>query len=837
MLLALLQNAGLLTLAGLAVFAVLNAAGLRGQSVHRALGLGLLFGTTALFVSLLPVYTADGAVLDARGGPLLFAGFLGGPVAALVAAALGATGRLLVAGPLVFSGVIAYFVYGALGAAYGHWRRSVPSSPITGCQVVVLSFLGILGAALMFFLIADSVRANHWLSHWLPLIALANTASTVIIGAFVHYALVMGQRARAVQVLQERLQLAVKSAGLGVWDYDPTNDQILWDEGLCRLYGLAGVNQTPLAAWCAAIHPDDRVSVERGLQRLLATGGDVELEFRIAVRDGNTRHLKTNARGVCDHRGQVVRVVGISNDIGALRRSEEAVRASERRFADMAANVPGAIWRYIQHGDGREEMEYLSPNCSDLWELPLEVLQANPQRRWAMVHPEDIAGVRTARDEAARQGVAWTRRFRLRTPSGKEKWLEVRGRPGHLADGAVCWNTLAFDISQQVATEEALAKSQALYHRAQRLEAIGRLTGGIAHDFNNLLAIIRGNLELFAQGEGGFEAEELVGEALEAAERGAALTHQLLAFGRRSQLQPAVVNVNHVIDELDRLLQRTLPETIAVERLCPGGVWPAQLDRTQLENALLNLALNARDAMPQGGKLTFETANVHLDQDYIASHNEDIEPGPFVLVTVSDTGHGMSEEVRQRVFEPFFSTKAPGQGSGLGLSTVYGFVKQSQGSMEIYSEVGLGTAVKLYFPAAVDGEVAIQPPRVASPPRGGERVLVVEDDQRVRKVLVRQLQSLGYAVTAVDNGAAAREAVAAGAVDLVMTDVVMPGAIQGPQLAQQLRVDYPQLPVIFVSGYPTEIVLQNGGLGPDDIHLMKPTSLENLAQAVRRALG
>lgn len=401
-------------------------------------------------------------------------------------------------------------------------------------------------------------------------------------------------------------------------------------------------------------------------------------------------------------------------------------------------------------------------------------------------------------------------------------------------DNDCCARVVAIvrDISDRRALERQL-----LY--AQRMEAVGRLTAGIAHDFNNLLAVIQGNAELL-QAPQALAPEEHLGclEDIQAsAQRGATLTRQLLAFGRRSPLHPTVVDLNAVIAEMDRLLRRTLPETIELEVVLGGGLWPVAIDRALLESALLNLAINARDAMPKGGKLTLETANVRLSDEYVLTRGEDVAPGRYVMVAVTDTGSGMSTSVLENAFEPFFTTKPIGEGSGMGLAMVYGFVKQSGGIIRLYSEVGEGTTVKLYFPLALheaDPMAAVQAPTELA--GGDERLLLVEDDERVRRTLVRQLKGLGYRVVEAANGVEALRLIASHEVDLVLTDIVMPGPLQGPQLAQQIRAKFPATPIIFMSGYPLEAAIHGNGLRPNDIQLMKPVQLSELAAALRRVL-
>jgi CheY-like chemotaxis protein len=368
------------------------------------------------------------------------------------------------------------------------------------------------------------------------------------------------------------------------------------------------------------------------------------------------------------------------------------------------------------------------------------------------------------------------------------------------------------------------------------MDAIGRLTGGVAHDFNNLLAIIHGNSELVRDRlEAGTDLAEMTDDVIGAAARGAELVKRLLAFARMQHLEPASVDLGERIPNVIGLLQRALGENVQLQVRMAEELWPAIIDPTQVDDALLNLAINSRDAMPDGGTLTIETQNVHLDEDY-AAHHVEVAPGDYVMLAVSDTGTGMEPEVLARAFDPFFTTKEEGQGTGLGLSQVFGWVKQSGGHIKIYSEVGHGTTIKLYLPRAV-AEGAVAPaPAEPVPPGGDETILVVEDNANVRKTVVRQLHDLGYRSVEADSGASALKLVAEGlSFDLLLTDVVMPGGMTGYQLADQLRRARPDTRVLFTSGY-TELARSADQLSRRDSLLSKPYRKQDLGRAVRRAL-
>jgi signal transduction histidine kinase/FixJ family two-component response regulator len=394
------------------------------------------------------------------------------------------------------------------------------------------------------------------------------------------------------------------------------------------------------------------------------------------------------------------------------------------------------------------------------------------------------------------------------------------------------------------------AEAEAILRQAQKMEAIGHLTGGVAHDFNNLLQVVSGNLDLLVRELGpgrqaGDQAADPLGEAprrhlrnaLAGVERGARLTAQLLAFARRQPLDPRVVNLGRQVREMTDLLRRTLGERVAVEAVIGGGLWNTQVDPTQLGNALLNLAINARDAMPDGGKLTIEVANAALDEAYAANHVE-VEAGQYAMLAVTDTGTGMAPEVMARVFEPFFTTKPDGQGTGLGLSQVYGFVKQSGGHVKLYSEAGEGTTVKLYLPRSRKPEEAAEPDHGGPAEGGTETVLVVEDDAAVRGAVIDMLSELGYRVLRAEHAEAALTVLSSGAqVDLLFTDVVMPGPIKTRDLARRAQELIPGLKVLYTSGYTANAIIHDGRLDADVLLLSKPYRRDDLARQVRRALG
>jgi PAS domain S-box-containing protein len=400
----------------------------------------------------------------------------------------------------------------------------------------------------------------------------------------------------------------------------------------------------------------------------------------------------------------------------------------------------------------------------------------------------------------------------------------LRRRGGHV------FNAFIRDLTETIAAEAQLRQSQ-------KMDAVGQLTGGVAHDFNNILTVITGTIDILSEGVADRPKLAEVARMIdEAATRGAALTQQLLAFARRQPLQPRAIDVNTLAMETASLLRPTLGEHIEIESMLEDTAWRAIADPAQLATALINLAINARDAMPNGGKLTLETGNVVLDDSY-AQANADVRPGSYVMIAVSDTGSGIAPHLLDRVFEPFFTTKEVGKGTGLGLSMVYGFVKQSGGHIKVYSEQGHGTTIKIYLPRSDEVADAPAVPVAAPVPGGRETILVVEDDALVRDYVVAQLKSLGYVPLAAANAAAALAMVAAGTTfDLLFTDVIMPGGMNGRELAEEIARRRPGNRVLFTSGYTENAIVHHGRLDPGVALLNKPYRKKDLAEKIRAVL-
>jgi len=443
-------------------------------------------------------------------------------------------------------------------------------------------------------------------------------------------------------------------------------------------------------------------------------------------------------------------------------------------------------------------------------------------------------------ETAANVGRAEAEGWRLRK-DGSRFWANVvitalRDDDGHLRGFA----KITRDITERRDSERALEKNREMLAQLQKMEALGQLTGGVAHDFNNNLTAILGNIELIQRGSGSSDAERtarLLGAAQRAAERAAELTRRLLAFSRRQALEPQIVDVNKLVGSMSEMLHRTLGETTVIETVLAAGLWRANVDPNQLESAILNLAVNARDAMPEGGKLTIETGNTYLD-DHYATVRSEVKSGQYVMIAVSDTGEGMSGDIMAHAFEPFFTTKPEGKGTGLGLSQVHGFVKQSGGHIELYSEIGQGTTIKIYLPRSLahgDPQPAEEQPRLAPTPLA-ETVLVVEDNENVRIFSADALVSLGYRVLeAADADGALHILETHPETNLLFTDVDLPGA-NGRQLANEARRRSPHLKVLYSTGYTRNAIVHHGTLDAGVELLGKPFTVEALGRKLQQML-
>ena len=511
-------------------------------------------------------------------------------------------------------------------------------------------------------------------------------------------------------------------------------------------------------------------------------------------------------------------------------RSEEALRESEERYRLLFDSNPHPMWVY-----DLETLSFLAVNNAAVYRygysreefLGMTIRDIRPSEHIPLLL-EEVAKV----SEGINPSGVWQHRKK----DGAIIDVEITSHP-IIFMGRRAEFVLAHDVTERRAAEEALQRSEEQLRQSQKLEAVGRLAGGVAHDFNNLLTVITGYSDLLLRRVGVDEgARSKIGEIKKAAERAASLTRQLLAFSRKQVLEPKVIDLTETVADMDKMLKRLIGEDIQLVTLLDPRLGRVNVDPGQIEQVLMNLCVNARDAMPEGGKLTVETKSVYLDAAYARSHDS-VRPGWYVMLAVSDTGHGMDAETRERIFEPFFTTKEQGKGTGLGLSTVYGIVKQSGGNIWVYSEVGHGTTFKVYLPVVesqVSAEAEAPAPQVQ---RGSETILLVEDEEAVRVLLQDILEAEGYTVLVAPNGHEALHACEqrGGPIHLLLTDVVMPG-MSGRELVERLTERCAAAKVLYMSGYTDDAVVRHGVLDEGVNFLQKPFTPDAVLRKVRETL-
>ncbi len=595
-------------------------------------------------------------------------------------------------------------------------------------------------------------------------------------------------------------------------------------------------------AWARIVHPDDVPPVAAAWNRARETEGVYETEYRLRRADGVHRWFLVRGEPVRDPAGRITRWVGTNTDIEDQKR----VAAELARLAD---NLEQQVEERTRD---RDRMWRLSTDVMLVARFDGTIVAVNPA--WTalfgwdeteliglsfmdLVHPDDVPSTAAAAGDLSAGATIPRFENRYRHKDGSYRWLSWTAVPDEDFIHAV-----GRDVHVEKEAAAALAATEEALRQSQKMEAVGQLTGGLAHDFNNLLAGISGSLELMQtrMSQGRLtDLDRYMTAAQGASKRAAALTHRLLAFSRRQTLDPKATNVNALVHGMEDLIRRTVGPAVHIEVVGAAGLWPAMVDPPQLENALLNLCINARDAMPEGGRITIETANKWLDDR--AARERDLQPGQYLSLCVTDTGTGMTPDVVAKAFDPFFTTKPLGQGTGLGLSMIYGFARQSGGQVRVYSEVGQGTTMCIYLPrhyGEAEGDEAV--PDLADAPRAeqGETVLIVDDEPTVRMLVTEVLEDLGYtAIEAADSVAGLKVLQSDVRIDLLVTDVGLPGGMNGRQMADAGRVKRPGLKVLFITGYAENAAVGNGHLEPGMQVLTKPFVMEALASRIKELIA
>ncbi|PIL17753.1 hypothetical protein P775_23195 [Puniceibacterium antarcticum] len=648
----------------------------------------------------------------------------------------------------------------------------------------------------------------------------------------------VAERSASLQISEERFSLAMRGANDGLWDNNLETGEVYFSPRWLEMLGYGSEDPAPdLDTFLLLVHPDDRELLHSAVspQNLDETKA-AEVEFRIQHKDGHWVDILSRAFLTIKD-GRVARIVGTHIDISERKHSERMLRRLRDILIEGSEALPVGVAYYDQ--------DFKLVMCNTLYKAMLPVSAHLVVRG---VHFEDILRNSAAYmagqfgydnpEEYVQERIRAARVERQRWVHEQSSGRTVVGTEIPTTGNGVI--SIIEDITEERARQKQL-------QQAQKMEAIGQLTGGVAHDFNNLLAVIMGNLELLqsefeAQTFDIAEAEALIDAAIGAVRHGADLTSSMLAYARKARLDPTVLDPNQAVQETERWMRRTIQSNVEIETVLQGGIWSIRVDRNSLQNALVNLILNARDSMEGGGKLTIETANLRIDDTYFDSRDETITPGRYVMVAVSDVGRGIAPDVIDQIYDPFFTTKSVGKGTGLGLSMVEGFVRQSGGTVRVYSELGKGTSFKLYFRAVTqDSAKTHEESSLAGVPQEftevRPRILLAEDKPEVMAVLEKTLVAAGYDVTTAKSGDIAYLIFEEDTgFNLVLTDIVMPGRLQGPDLAKECRLLRPTVPFIFLSGYASESTVHGNGLSPDDVRLMKPVSRSDLLLAVETCL-
>ena len=640
---------------------------------------------------------------------------------------------------------------------------------------------------------------------------------------------------------EERLQLALSAGrGIGTWDWDVARDRVVADERFARLYGVTPERAragAPIAEFFAGIHPDDAPRVQERVAQALASGELFSEEYRLVQPGGGVAWVVAEGRCKLAADGTPLRFPGVSFDVTDRRVTEQRLHdlnvELERQVIERSQER-GTTWQVSPDLLGALDSRGYFVTSNPAWMTVLGWTEAEVASMsiFELLHPDDVERTRGGFNltQQGQPAIRFPNRYRCK--NGNYRWISWVGVP----DGGMVYCS-GRDITEEHEQAEALERAQEALRQSQKMEAVGQLTGGLAHDFNNLLAAISGSLEVMqmriAQGRID-EIDRFMGAAKGAVKRAAALTHRLLAFSRRQTLDPKPTDANRLIADMEELIRRTIGPAIHLEVVGAGGLWPTLVDPNQLENALLNLCLNARDAMPDGGRLTIETANKRLDER--AAAERDLAPGQYISVCVTDNGVGMAPDVVAKAFDPFFTTKPLGAGTGLGLSMTYGFARQSGGHVRVYSEPGRGTTMCIYLPrhdvdAPAEGlATGVEALESAG---DGEVVLVIDDEPTIRMLIVEVLREAGYvAIEAFDAPSALRALESLSRIDLLITDVGLPGGLNGRQIADAARVRRPGLKVLFITGYAENAALGNGYLDPGMSVVTKPFAMDALARKI-----
>ncbi|NVN98047.1 MAG: PAS domain S-box protein [Geobacteraceae bacterium] len=670
----------------------------------------------------------------------------------------------------------------------------------------------------------------------LHLVRLPSESGRLVRGSFLD----ITERRESEKKIEEtawRLELATASASLGVWDWNVKDNVMIWDDQMMALYGHT--RQTfsgGIEAWQNCLHPDELEATWEDCQSALRGESDWNYEFRIIRPDGVVRWIKANGEVLWGQDGSPIRMLGINRDVTDSKETEKLLKEKEFLFREsqQAAMIGSYKCDFIAgKWESTEVLDTIFGIDADY--------DRSIQGWLRIVHPDDRDTMdRYLMEEVISNHKTFSKEYRIiRQNDGEILWLDGRGKAEFDNDGTILslLGTIQ-DITERKKAENEKAKLEAQLHQAQKMESIGSLAGGVAHDFNNKLSVILGYAQLAQMVAGsGSNIHSHLQEICKAAESSADLTRQLLAFARQQTITPKILDLNKTVTGMFKMLNRLIGENIHLDWQTKSDLWPIKFDPSQIDQILANLCVNARDSISENGKISIETENSTIDESYITRY-PDVLTGDYVKIALSDNGCGMDKDTIDRIFEPFFTTKEEGKGTGLGLATVFGIVKQNNGIINVYSEPGVGTTFTIYLPRYRGKFEEIEPERATIPtPRGLETILLVEDELAILNMAAMTLTRQGYTVLSANSSTEALRLAQeyAGRINLLITDLIMP-EMNGKKLSHALQSLNPQLKSIFMSGYTADVISQHGVLEEGVNFIQKPFLLPDLAFKVRKAL-
>ena len=832
---ALIQNAALLLAMAFIYDVTTTRYRLEQPGLPMQLAIGMALGVLGIIIMLSPWRYVPGIVFDTRSVLLGISGLFFGVAPTAVAMAMTAAFRLFQGGSAAWTGVAVILSTGAIGLVWQQHRR-LPLKDLTWKELYLFGLLIHLDMLAMMLTLPWNTARQVLAQISLPVLTIYPLA-TALLGLLMVNRLRREDFITQLQAGEEQLRLALTAANQGLYDLNVQTGEARVNPEYATMLGYDPdeFHETN-TQWIKRLHPADREPVAAAYREYIAGKiPEYRVEFRQRTKTGEWKWILSLGKVVeYDPTGRPLRMLGTHTDITERKQAEEALEESEKRFRSLFEDVPNIA---VQGYDRQRRVVFWNTASEGLYGFSREEALGRPLEE-LIIPPEMRPGVIDAINSWLNQGLA--------IPAGELVLQKKGGQPVNVFSSHVMqlnihgepeMYCIDIDLTERKRSEAERDKLQAQLLQSQKMELVGSLAGGVAHDFNNMLQTILGYSDLaLAQVESASPVHDGLLEIRKAAMRSADLTRQLLAFARKQAVSPKILDLNDTVAGMLKMLQRLIGEDIDLAWVPGHSLWPVKIDPSQLDQILANLAVNARDAIADTGKITIETENISLNAAYCADHPETI-PGEYVQLVVSDNGCGMDKETLGQIFEPFFTTKEQGKGTGLGLATVYGIVRQNNGFVNVYSEPGQGTTFSIYLPSFANEMVSAETRRAEEACGGTETVLVVEDDAAILNLGKTILQRLGYTVLAANTPMAALELVAeyAGEIHLLITDVVMP-EMNGRELVQRLSALRPAMHCLYMSGYTANVIAHHGVLDPGIHFIQKPFSIDDLARSVREAL-